>query len=447
MTFSCAAPPSCEDASAAMSAITATGATATWDAANGAASYDWEVVPCGSAQGVGVVASGSGETGLTVSITGLTANTAYDFLISSDCITDYASAVSFTTLCGTFSLPFSEGMDNAGSTPDCWTQSGAENWLFGTSGPNHVGNGGVISGNTESNGYYAVVDASGTEANAILTSPSVDISSLTSPMLTFYELSDNEGGANSLLTVEVYDGAAWNTVRTFDSNTLNNAWEQKEVSLDGLTFTGNAQVRFTFTEPTSSDFYDDIAIDDVSFIETPLCSNPAAAMSAITQTTATATWSSANGAVSYDWEVVPTGSAQGTGVVASGSGETGFTASITGLTANTGYDFLISSDCTTDYASAVTFTTSVAPYVGCGDTDYDTGGPNGNYSANEDYTITYTPDTPGDIVTIDIDYVQIEANWDFLSVYDGADINATQLRCCGYCRCILHCIFWRWFNN
>ena len=427
LTSSCAAPPACENPSAAISAITATGATATWDAANGAASYDWEVVPSGNAQGVGVVASGSGETGLTVSITGLTANTAYDFLISSDCITDYASAVSFTTLCGTFSLPFSEGMDNAGSTPDCWTQSGAENWLFGTSGPNHVGNGGVISGNTESNGYYAVVDASGTEANAILTSPSVDISSLTSPMLTFYELSDNEGGANSLLTVEVYDGAAWNTVRTFDSNTLNNAWEQKEVSLDGLTFTGNAQVRFTFTEPTSSDFYDDIAIDDVSFIETPLCSNPAAAMSAITQTTATATWSSANGAVSYDWEVVPTGSAQGTGVVASGSGETGFTASITGLTANTGYDFLISSDCTTDYASAVTFTTSVAPYVGCGDTDYDTGGPNGNYSANEDYTITYTPDTPGDIVTIDIDYVQIEANWDFLSVYDGADINATQL--------------------
>ncbi len=80
-----------------MSAITATGATATWDAANGAASYDWEVVPTGNAQGVGVVASGSGETGLTASITGLTASTGYDFLISSDCTTEYASAVSFTT--------------------------------------------------------------------------------------------------------------------------------------------------------------------------------------------------------------------------------------------------------------------------------------------------------------------------------------------------------------
>ena len=89
--------PSCADASATMSNITATGATATWAAANGAASYDWEVVPTGNAQGVGVVASGSGETGLTVSITGLTSSTGYDFLISSDCTTDYASAVTFNT--------------------------------------------------------------------------------------------------------------------------------------------------------------------------------------------------------------------------------------------------------------------------------------------------------------------------------------------------------------
>jgi hypothetical protein len=91
------APPSCTDAIATRSAITTTGATATWDAATGAASYDWEVVRSGNAQGTGVVASGSGETGLTVSITGLTANTDYDFLISSDCTTDYASAVTFTT--------------------------------------------------------------------------------------------------------------------------------------------------------------------------------------------------------------------------------------------------------------------------------------------------------------------------------------------------------------
>ena len=81
----------------------------------------------------------------------------------------------------------------------------------------------------------------------------------------------------------------------------------------------------------------------VHLVEVPL-----ATMSAITTTGATATWAAALGAASYDWEVVPTGNAQGTGVVASGTATTfsGNVASITGLTANTGYDFLISSDCT-----------------------------------------------------------------------------------------------------
>lgn len=96
-SVSTCAPPSCGSAIATMSNITTSGATATWDAANGAVSYDWEAVPAGNAQGVGVIASGSGETGLTVSFTGLTSATAYDFLISPDCTTDYASAVTFTT--------------------------------------------------------------------------------------------------------------------------------------------------------------------------------------------------------------------------------------------------------------------------------------------------------------------------------------------------------------
>ena len=65
--------PSCADASATMSSYYSNRSYCNMgSSANGAASYDWEVVPTGNAQGVGVVASGSGETGLTASITGLT---------------------------------------------------------------------------------------------------------------------------------------------------------------------------------------------------------------------------------------------------------------------------------------------------------------------------------------------------------------------------------------
>ena len=156
-----------------------------------------------------------------------------------------------------------------------------------------------------------------------------------------------------------------------------------------LSTTGNAPGDFTttiasgITPPTSWTTYDEydlsafsgqtvyvafkststyeyfLYLDNIVVDGFPSCANPSATMSAITTTGATATWAAALGAESYDWEVVPTGNAQGTGVVASGTATTftGNVASITGLTSNTGYDFLISSDCTDDYASGVTFST------------------------------------------------------------------------------------------
>ena len=346
------------------SALTTSGETTTtvdlaWTAGDSETLWDIELVD--------VTASGSATgTPTTEDVTtnpytlsGLTAQNNYQVYLRADCggdTSDWIGPVSFTTACpSSFSLPFSEGMDNSGSTPGCWTQSGVEDWKFSSLATgNHIGSNGTINGSSSSEGYFAWVDASGTQADAILTSPAIDVSLLTTPMLSFYELSDNEGGSNSLLTVDVYDGAAWNTVGTYNSNTVGDAWEKKDIILDGLTFTGDAQVRFTFTEPVSSAYVDDIAIDDVSFAEAPSCQNPSVTISNITTSGATATWAAATGATSYDWEVVPSGNAQGVGVIASGSGETGLTVSFTGLTASGGdtpYDFLISSDCTADYVT------------------------------------------------------------------------------------------------
>lgn len=59
----------------------------------------------------------------------------------------------------------------------------------------------------------------------------------------------------------------------------------------------------------------------------------------------------------------------------------------------------------------------------CGTTVYDTGGPSGNYSNNEDYVITYCPNNPGDILTFDITTWNLRAQ-DVLTIYDGQDIGA-----------------------
>ena len=239
--------PSCSfPTSLAASGVTATTVDLAWTAGDSETLWDIELVD--------VTASGSATGTPTTedittnpyTLTGLTAQNNYQVYLRADCsgdnsdASDWIGPVSFTTACATLSLPFSEGMDNTGSTPNCWTQSGAENWLFNNSGSGHIGSVGTINGSSSSGGYFAWVDASGTQANAILTSPFIDLNSLTTPMLTFYELSDNEGGANSLLTVEVYDGAAWNTVGTYNSNTVGDAWEKKDIILDGLTFTGDA---------------------------------------------------------------------------------------------------------------------------------------------------------------------------------------------------------------
>ena len=310
MTYTCAAPPSC----VAPSALTASGITTTtvdldWTMGDAETLWDIELVDVtagGSATGTPTTED---ITTNPYTLTGLTSNNNYEVYLRADCGfagTSEWTSVSFTTLCDTLSLPFAEDFDNGGSTPDCWTQSGAENWLFNNLGTgNHIGSNGTINGSSSSGGYFAWVDASGDDPNAILTSPSVDLSSLTTPMLSFYELSDNEGNSNSLLTVDVYDGAAWNTVATYNSNTANDAWEKKEIVLDGLTFTGDAQVRFTFTEPVPGDFYDDIAIDDVSFVEAPSCANVSViTTSGVTATSVDLDWTENGTATLWDIELV-----------------------------------------------------------------------------------------------------------------------------------------------
>jgi len=71
----------------AFSSVTSSSATATWPAGAGATDYDWELVPAGSGQGVGVLFSGN-TTNLTTDLSGLDGGTSYDFYIASGCSGD-----------------------------------------------------------------------------------------------------------------------------------------------------------------------------------------------------------------------------------------------------------------------------------------------------------------------------------------------------------------------
>ena len=241
--------------------------------------------------------------------------------------------------------------------------SGGEDWNFDNSATGeHIGNDGTLTGTTTSGDYFAWVDASGNHGATYLLSPFIDVSALTTPALSFFENSHNEGSTNNQLDVEVWDGTAWNNVGIYTTNTM--GWEEKWINLNGLTITGDIQIRFTFTEPIDN-FQDDIAIDDVQIQELPSCLSPEnLSATSLTTTSAVLNWTNATGSTNHNWEVQPQGVAQGTaGVIAQGTDLSGVTAN--GLAHSTSYDYFVQMNCggtNSDWVGPYSFTTPPSCY-------------------------------------------------------------------------------------
>jgi subtilisin-like proprotein convertase family protein len=164
-------------------------------------------------------------------------------------------------------------------------------------------------------------------------------------MLSFYLISNNEGFSNVNFSVDVWDGAAWSVgFFTSNANTFNGEWEQISVILSSLTITGPVQLRFIVDEPATGDFRDDVAIDDITFIEAPACPDPTVLTVAnITTTSADLGWTENGTASTWDIESGITGFAPtGTPTV---TGTTTNPHNLTLLTANTTYDFYVRADC------------------------------------------------------------------------------------------------------
>ncbi|MUU79223.1 choice-of-anchor L domain-containing protein [Winogradskyella endarachnes] len=350
-----------------VSVTTATGATITWTDNGTATIANLEVVetgvtPTGTPNHVGVSSP--------YSITGLTSSTTYDVYIQADCGSDqsvFVGPISFSTECTTFVAPYTEGFENGGVIPLCWSMAGNEEWYFDDDpGFNHIGNDGIMDGNTVTNNYFAWCDSSGDEGVRTLTSPLVDVSGLIAPALSFYEISHNEGNSNSTLEVEVWDGAAWNLLGTYNSNTV--GWELKVIDLSSLTITGDVQARFLFSETTTTDFYDDIAIDDVTFDEAPSCFIPTQ-LSAVntTATGAELSWSQVGSVSLWNVEIVIAGTTP-TGVPTDTDVSNPFIAS--GLSPATDYEYYVQANCGTElsgwagpFAFTTECTTFTAPYT------------------------------------------------------------------------------------
>ena len=231
-------------------------------------SYLVSVVPQGSPPGMWMPAASSPFT-----VNGLLHSTTYTAYVRQICASGDTSVpagpATFNTPCGAPVAPWIESF-NSNSTPNCWTESGSESWRFNTGAGYAAANAGDHTGN---GGNYAWIDGSfpnGANQISTLTSPPIDVSGLAVPLLSYWIYSHNNV-ANSYNTMlcEVYDGANWNTINTVNGDE-GDGWKNFSFGLQGLTITGNVQVRFTITENApSSPFYNDILIDDVEFKEAP----------------------------------------------------------------------------------------------------------------------------------------------------------------------------------
>jgi len=420
--------------------VTATTADLAWTETGSATAWNIEIVNITAGETATGVATLSEITN-PYTVTALLPDTNYEFYVQSNCgATDgnsfWVGPVSFQTDCNPLMAPYTEGFDNGGAIPDCWrmySDSGEEDWIFEASGLSHVGNDGVITGSTTSGGFYAAADASQEHGPRYLLSPFVDVSTLTTPALSFYEISNSEDSANAQLDVEVWDGAAWNLMATYNTNT--SGWELKTLDLSGLTFTGPAQARFTYSEVIEpGDFDDDIAIDDVTFDEAPLCMSPTAlTVSNITTTSADLAWTANGTATTWNIEVINITAGETATGVATISGVTN-PYTLTDLTDDTHYEFYVQSECDANgvslWTGPYTFATAIVPPA-CGGIFVDGGGSNGNYSDSEFSSTTILPDSAGQAVTITFTYVDIEVDtfgpgeqdgcYDYLTIYNGPD--------------------------
>ncbi len=370
-----APPPSClQPTDLVVASVTTNTADISWTA--GDTETDWNIswgTP-GYTPGVEDEGTANQSTTPAYQITGLSASTPYEFYVQADCGGDTSSwtgPMGFSTLCAAETTPWSDDVEGQTGTGKniavngCWTASPTTGFAWNVSDSNTVsGSTGPDAAHSGSKFFFTESSNGSTASVAELYSPLIDVSSLTTPALSFYY--HMYGASTGDLNVYVHDGATWNLVVSLSGQQQtagSDPWIESIVTLSG--YTGNIQVKFEVTRGSS--YTGDIAIDDISVIEAPSCPNPTAlTVDSVTNNTANISWTA--GDAETNW-LVKYSDTPGFDPITAGLTETVSGSPMTtlsGLTPNTNYEFYVQADCGGDestWTGPVSFTTQfvVAP--------------------------------------------------------------------------------------
>ncbi len=346
--------------------ISITSADLSWIESGSATTWNIEYGLAGFTQGSGTTIYHT--TNNPYNLTGLNATTNYDFYVQAVCSSSdsstWAGPYTFITECNAVSAPYTEHFES-GSLPGCWNtySSSGELWKFtATTSNDHA----APNDHTSGSGLFAWIDDSESPSSTDLTleSPYIDVSSLTSPEISFWLYSDNEGGANATLILSIFDGTSWhNNVANYTGNTA--GWENKTFDLSIYTITAPIKIKFIVDE-NNSDYHDDISIDDFEVRDPLSCPSPTnLSVNNITSNSAQLYWFENGSATTWNIEYGLAGFTQGTGTTIYHT--TTHPYNLTGLNSSTNYDFYVESICSpTDsstWTGPYTFTTNCSAYT------------------------------------------------------------------------------------
>lgn len=369
-------PPCVEPNTLSTSNLTSSSVDLDWNEVGTATSWQVSYGTSGFTAGIGTQQIVSSKPH---SVSGLSANTAYDWFVRSICgagdTSSWSAVNSFTTPCAPDVAPITESFDVT-TIPNCWSQSATSGgpWSFNPTFFNSV-TCSAASDHTGNGGYYAGVDMSGTDAGVILEMNAVDVSGLTTPYLEFYYWMCDQGYTPlNILNVEYYDGTSWNLVSAIQSGT-NGSWDEFGFVVSSYVYNTNL-VKFRFRAESGgsgSDFYGDHGLDDISIKEAPSCPNPTNLMTTnVTADSATFSWTDANGAGSYLVELGLSGFTLGSGSLQAVSADSVI---FTALTSNTNYDAYVRVICgagdTSDWVGPTSFLTLCTPYTSTYSQNFD----------------------------------------------------------------------------
>lgn len=276
----------------AVSAITLTGATSGGNVVTDGGSTVTARGVCWGTSANPVVTGnhttdGSGLGTFTSIITGLASNTTYHVraYATNSNGTYYGEDLQFTTLCGIYSLPFSESFPGT-TIPNCWSQidhqANGQVWQFGT-----------ITGqspNPTLTGNYAFLNSdaygSGNSQNADLVTPTLDLTGYTNVNLQFKHYFKSYSGSSGTLYYSINNGTTWNQIQQFTTTSAANPTTFNQVITQ---VAGQSAVQFKWNYTGTWGYY--WAIDDVQITGTS--SGPTLSVTPANQNVGTAAGSTA----------------------------------------------------------------------------------------------------------------------------------------------------------